>query len=81
VALFHTSSPESAEEDLAKAIHVKADQGGDIDGWLQDALDAKSSRTFTFHFASLSWAAILTPFVSGAVRAEASKDGRFHVAL
>ncbi|ELR25197.1 RhoGEF domain containing protein [Acanthamoeba castellanii str. Neff] len=58
VALFHTSSPESAEEDLAKAIHVKADQGGDIDGWLQDALDAKSS-----------------------LRAEASKDGRFHVAL
>lgn len=43
VALFHTSSPESAEEDLAKAIHVKADQGGDIDGWLRDALDAKSS--------------------------------------
>ena len=60
VALFHTSSPESAEEDLAKAIHVKADQGGDIDGWLRDALDAKSSRTFLFHFASLSWAAILT---------------------
>lgn len=45
VALFRTTSPESAVEDLAKAIHVKADQGGDIDSWLGHVLAAKSSGT------------------------------------
>jgi hypothetical protein len=42
VALFRTTTPDSPE-DLAKAIHVKADQGGDISGWLQDTLNAKAN--------------------------------------
>jgi hypothetical protein len=46
VALFRTTTPDSPE-DLAKAIHVKADQGGDISGWLQDTLNAKANCTLT----------------------------------